>query len=45
MKGEQDMMALYNGKYQEALGLFKNLGDAKQRGDAYRDGQVKLQVR
>ena len=45
MKGEQDMMALYNNKYQEALGLFKNLGDAKQRGDAYRDGQVKLQVR
>ena len=45
MKGEQDMMALYNGKYQEALGLFKNLGDAKQRGDAYLDGQVKLPVR
>jgi hypothetical protein len=45
MKGEQDMMALYNGKYQEALGLLKNLGDAKQRGDAYRDGQVKLPVR
>ena len=45
MKGEQDMMALYNGKYQEALGLLKNLGDGKQRGDAYRDGQVKLPVR
>ena len=45
MKGEADMMALYNGKYQEALGLLKNLGDGKQRGDAYRDGQVKLPVR
>ncbi len=45
MKGEADMMALYNGKYQEALGLLKNLGDAKQRGDAYQDGQVKLPVR
>lgn len=45
MKGEQDMMALYNGKYQEALGLLKNLGDAKQRGDAYQDGQVRLPVR
>ena len=45
MKGEQDMLALYNGKYQEALGLLKNLGDGKQRGDAYRDGQVKLPVR
>ena len=45
MKGEADMMGLYNGKYQEALGLLKNLGDAKQRGDAYQDGQVRLPVR
>jgi len=45
MKGEADMLALYDGKYKEALGLLKNLGDAKQRGDAYQDGQVKLPVR
>lgn len=45
MKGEQDMMALYDGKFKEALGLLKNLGDGKQRGDAYLDGQVKLPVR
>ena len=45
MKGETDMMALYDGKYKEALGLLKNLGDAKQRGDAYQDGQVRLPVR
>jgi len=44
-KGEQDMMALYDGKYKEALGLLKNLGDGKQRGDAYQDGQVKIPVR
>lgn len=44
MKGEQDMMSLYDGKYKEALMLLKNLGDAKQRGDAYVDGQVKLKV-
>jgi hypothetical protein len=44
MKGEQDMMALYDTKYKEALMLLKNLGDAKQRGDAYVDGQVKLKV-
>jgi hypothetical protein len=44
MKGEADMMALYNQKYLEAVALLKNLGDAKQRGDAYRDGQVKLKV-
>ena len=45
MKGEQDMMALYDAKYKEALMLLKNLGDAKQRGDAYIDGQVKMPVR
>ena len=45
MKGEADMMALYNQKYMEALMLLKNLGDGKQRGDAYRDGQVKLPVK
>ena len=44
MKGEQDMMALYDAKYKEALMLLKNLGDGKQRGDAYLDGQVKLKV-
>lgn len=45
MKGESDMLAVYDGKYKEALLLLKNLGDGKQRGDAYRDGQVKLPVK
>ena len=45
MKGEQDMMAVYDGKFKEAVGLLKNLGDGKQRGDAYQDGQIKLPVR
>lgn len=45
MKGEQDMMAVYDSKFKEAVGLLKNLGDGKQRGDAYLDGQVKLPVR
>lgn len=44
MKGEQDLMAVYDGKYKEALMLLKNLGDGKQRGDAYVDGQVKVKV-
>jgi hypothetical protein len=44
MKGEQDMMLLYDVKYKEALALLKNLGDGKQRGDTYYDGQVKLKV-
>jgi hypothetical protein len=45
MKGEQDMMAVYDTKFKEAVLLLKNLGDGKQRGDAYLDGQVKLPVR
>jgi hypothetical protein len=45
MKGEQDIMAIYDTKFKEALGLLKNLGDGKQRGDAYLDGQVKIPVR
>jgi hypothetical protein len=38
------MVALYQGMYGEALALLKNLGDGKQRMDAYRDGQVRVQV-
>ena len=42
MKGEQDMMALYNQKYMEALQLAKRLGDGLERSDAYRNGQFRL---
>ena len=44
MKGETDMVTLYNTKYNEALALAKRLGDGLERGDAYRDGQTKLRV-
>jgi hypothetical protein len=44
MKGETDMMALYNQKYVEALGLAKRLGDGMERGDAYRNGQYRQKV-
>lgn len=44
MKGEQDMMALYNGKYQEALAMAKRLGDGMERQDAYRSGQYRQAV-
>ena len=44
MKGEQDMVALYQNMYDRAMLLLKNLGDGKQRMDAYRDGQVRTQV-
>lgn len=42
MKGEADMMALYNQKYLEALQLAKRLGDGLERSDAYRSGQARI---
>lgn len=44
MKGEADMVSLYNGKYTEALALAKRLGDGMERQDAYRSGQVRIPV-
>ena len=44
MKGETDMMALYNQKFMEALALAKRLGDGMERQDAYRSGQFRQAV-
>ena len=44
MKGEADMMQLYNGKFMEALALAKRLGDGMERQDAYRSGQFRQRV-
>lgn len=44
MKGEPDMVALYEKMYAQAIALLKNLGDGKLRQDAYRSGQVRIQV-
>jgi hypothetical protein len=44
MKGEADMVALVNQRYVQAIALLKNLGDGKQRMDAYRDGQTRVAV-
>jgi len=41
MKGEADIMALYDGKYKEALALASRLGDGLERSDAYRSGQYR----
>jgi len=43
-KGEQDMVAYYEQKYQESLALLRDLGDGKDRRSAYRDGQLRLPV-
>jgi hypothetical protein len=45
MKGEADMVSLYQNRYIQAIALLKNLGDGKQRMDAYRDGQVRNPVK
>jgi hypothetical protein len=42
MKSENDTITYYKDRYTEALSLLKRLGDGLERGDAYRDGQTKL---
>jgi hypothetical protein len=44
MKGEADLVAMYKGMYDNALTLLKQLGDGKDRQDAYRSGQIRVQV-
>ena len=44
MKGEQDIITLYDAKYKEALALAKRLGDGMERQDAYRSGQYRQAV-
>ena len=44
IRQEPDMMKLAQDRYVQAMALLKNLGDGKQRADAYRDGQVRVAV-
>lgn len=44
MKGEADVLQLYVAKYTEAMQQAKRLGDGLERQDAYRSGQVRIQV-
>jgi hypothetical protein len=44
MKGEPDVIATYEKRYNEALMLAKRLGDGMERQDAYRSGQVRIPV-
>lgn len=45
IKGEQETVQIYETLYAQAIALAKQLGDGKQRMDAYRDGQVRVQVK
>jgi hypothetical protein len=44
MKGEKDVLDNYRVRYDEAMLLLKQLGDGKDRQDAYRSGQVRYPV-
>lgn len=45
MKGEPELIATYEKRYNEALLLLKRLGDCLDRRDAYRSGQVRDSVK
>ena len=42
MKGEPDVVANYEKRYNEAMLLAKRLGDGMERSDAYRSGQFRM---
>jgi hypothetical protein len=45
MKSEADVVAVYKARYDEAMAQLKQLGEAKERQDSYRSGQVRYPVR
>ena len=44
MKGEADLLQLYELKYNQALALAKRLGDGLEKQDSYRSGQARVSV-
>jgi hypothetical protein len=44
LKGEQDIVNMYNQLYVLSIGLLKNLGDGKMRQDTYRSGEIRTPV-
>jgi hypothetical protein len=45
MKSDADVIKNYTDRYNESIALLKQLGDAKDRQDAYRSGQVRYPVK
>lgn len=45
LKGEADVIANYQKRYDDAMVMLKQLGDGKNRRDSYRSGQVRVQVK
>jgi hypothetical protein len=44
LKGEAELQQTYERRFQEALGLLKQLSDGKLRQDTYRSGQIRVPV-
>jgi hypothetical protein len=42
MKGEQDIVTYYKNRYDEAVMMYRQLTDGKERRDAYRSGQLRV---
>ena len=45
MKSDADTLNMYKARYDGAMAELKQLGDAKERQDAYRSGQVRYPVK
>ena len=45
LKGEPDLIATYQKRYDDAMALLMNLGNGKDRSDAYRSGQYRVPAR
>ena len=43
MKGEVDMLTVYNQRYNDAIARLKNLGEAENTTDQYRDDVLRTQ--
>jgi len=44
MKGEQDLIGLYDKRFNEALARLKNYGEGREDVDAYRDGLIRVKA-
>lgn len=44
MKGEADLLQLYNNRFLESLNRLKNFGEGRENTDAYRDGLVTVKA-
>ena len=42
LKGEQDLIALYSGKYEESLKALKTIGEGRNRSDTYRNSEPRI---